>query len=101
MAKAEKNTPPTQHLIQTEMFIEGKSNPGDDKKQADTRAFLHQLMRNHPNGTRTTKLEYRDECMERFKISGRDFDRLWLDEVANTGAIAFRKRGPRGPRSCE
>jgi hypothetical protein len=79
------------------------SHPGDSKKQADARAFLHQLMTDNPAGTPwKLKSEYRLECKERFGTPGREFDRLWCEEVSITGATAYRKRGPRGPRGrCE
>jgi hypothetical protein len=99
MAKAKKHsTPPINYQFGALPVEIGSSHPGDSKVQARTRAFLHRLMTDHLTGTPKTKPEYRAECRERFKISDREFDRLWREEVARTGATAFRKRGPRGPR---
>jgi hypothetical protein len=96
MAKAK--TPPINYQLVALPFDIGSSHPGDSKAQADTRAFLRQWMTKHPNGTPKTKPEYRIECQDQFGISSREFDRIWREEVSDTGATAFRKRGPRGPR---
>jgi hypothetical protein len=99
MAKAKKHsTPPINYPLVAVPFDIGSSHPGDSKAQANARAFLHRLMMENPNGTSVTKLEYRADCLKQFGTSRREFERLWRQEVANTGATAFRKRGPRGPR---
>ena len=73
---------------------------GDTKVQAQARNLLRRSMRKHPNGIPgKTQDDFREECEQRFGISKRDFDRFWREEIARTGAIAWRKRGPkRGPR---
>jgi hypothetical protein len=78
----------------------GWDRPGDNEVQAQTRAYLHRQMVKYPNRIQDkTKSDFRGECKRLFKTPKRVFDRVWKEEIARTGAIAWEKRGPkRGPR---
>jgi|SRR5215831_7442765 len=78
----------------------GSDRPGDSEAQAQARAFLYRLMVKYPNRILgKTKPDFRGECKQLFKTPGRLFDRIWQEEIARTGAIAWRERGPKkGPR---
>jgi hypothetical protein len=78
----------------------GSDRPGDSPAQAQTRAYLHRQMVKYPNRIPgKTKQDFRDECKQRFKTPQRVFDRVWKEEIATIGAIAWEERGPkRGPR---
>jgi hypothetical protein len=79
-------------------FDLGSSFPGDSEKRAQTRAFLRSLMVEHPKGVPDkTKHDFKVECEQRFGTSAREFDQIWREEAARTGASAWRKPGPRGP----
>jgi hypothetical protein len=99
------STPSTPELLQAFEYFNSPPRtappprPGDSKEQADTRAFLYCLMTDHPTGTSKTKSDYYYECRERFGISLRGFERIWNDTIDQTGAVAFRKSGPRGPHT--
>jgi hypothetical protein len=87
------------YQLVTESFDLGSDRPGDNKAQALARAFLRRLMTDNPNGIPgKAKRDFKEECEQRFGTSNREFEQLWRDESARTGAAAaWRKRGPRGP----
>jgi hypothetical protein len=92
-------TPFDQHLIQQDIFIEGFMLPGDSAAGLRAKRFLRRLMEKYPLGLPgRTKLDYSRICCQRFKISGRYFDRIWEQVIAFTNAIAYRTSGPPGPR---
>jgi hypothetical protein len=53
----------------------------------------------HPNGVPgMLKGDFELKCKQEFGTSHREFERIWRQEVARTGAVKYRKTGPRGPR---
>jgi hypothetical protein len=77
----------------------GSDRPGDSEAQAQARDYLRRLMREYPNGVPgKRKPDFRNECAQQFRTSDREFEWLWREEIAGSGAKGWRKRGPRGPR---
>jgi hypothetical protein len=98
-SRAPQPSKPIVHELGAEAFWLGSDRPGDSKAQKAARTFLHRSMVDHPNGVPgKTKRDFQIECEQQFEISNRDFDRIWREEIDRTGAIKYRKRGPRGPR---
>ena len=75
--------------------------PGDS--QADRRAlhFFRRLMQEHPRGVPgRAKNDFLRECQEHLRAHGervppRRLDQLWTRTIDYTGAVAFRRPGPR------
>jgi hypothetical protein len=87
------------HELVAEPFDLGSDRPGDSKTQAAARAYLHRTMVSYPNGVPgKSKDDFRIECEREFKTSYREFERIWREEIARTGASKYRQRGPKGPR---
>jgi hypothetical protein len=88
------------YQLRAESFELGSDRPGDNEAQAQARAYLRRSMRKYPNGIPgKTKGDFREECKRLFNTPKRVVDRVWKEEIARTGAIAWEKRGPkRGPR---
>ena len=77
------------YQLRAEPFELGSDRPGDSKAQADARTYLRRQMRDNSNGIPgKTKRHFRDECERLFGTSSREFERLWRDECASTGAAA-------------
>jgi hypothetical protein len=73
------------------------AHPGDSPAEASTRASLANLMREDPkNNKRRIKDEVKEECQKEWGVSNRAFNIIWATCIQETGAVAYKKRGPRG-----
>jgi hypothetical protein len=71
--------------------------PGDSSAEAATRALLTEMMLQDPeNEARRLKQDLRNES----EIPGRAFDRIWANCITDTGAVAYKTGGPRGPHTA-
>jgi hypothetical protein len=99
---------PSRHLYQIKLLVDVPDAeeaapvdiadlPGDKPGERRARRFLSRLMDKHPKGLgRKTRDDFLRVCKKRFGISGRAFDGIWDWAIDCTGAVAFRKSGPRG-----
>jgi hypothetical protein len=98
-SRAPQTSKPIVHELGAEAFELGSDRPGDSKAQKTARTFLHRAMVDHPDGVPgVLKRDFRLRCKQEYGTSYREFDRIWHEEITRTGAVKFRKRGPRGPR---
>ena len=75
----------------------GIAHPGDTPAEACTRKFLMELMTRDPNNeARRFKAELKSQCRTRCKMADRAFDQIWAACIRETGAVAYKKSGPRG-----
>jgi hypothetical protein len=74
------------------------AHPGDNPAEACTRRVLKNLMKQDPkNNARRTKPELQGECQKQCgEIPTRAFERIWSACISETGAVAYKKSGPRG-----
>jgi hypothetical protein len=78
-----------------------KTYPGDSPAEASVRASLTKIMRDDPeNKARRSKQDLKDRCLEDPGISGRAFERIWANCITDTGAVAYKTGGPRGPHTA-
>jgi hypothetical protein len=80
---------------------EPPDHPGDSTEDRRVRRFLHRCMVKHPTGfSGRSKSDFSDACMKRFKVSRRRFDAIWDACINQSGAVAWRNTGPRGPHKA-
>jgi hypothetical protein len=85
------------HNLVAEPVIVGLMHPGDTEAEAAARRFLYYRMLTNPTGRGENKTSLKLECKARFRIPGRKAIEIIDDCIAATDAVAYRKRGPRGP----
>jgi hypothetical protein len=79
-------------------FTIGDGMPGDSPIEARARRALLQMMRSSPiPPPGKAKADYQREWRLRFGTPPRKFAAFWDWAIAKSGALAFSKRGPRGP----
>jgi hypothetical protein len=87
------------HDLVAEPVIAGLMHPGDTEAEGAARRFLYYRMLRNPTarGEGNDKTSLTLEMGDRFEIRGRRAVAIYEDCVAQTGAVAYKKRGPRGP----
>jgi hypothetical protein len=85
------------HDLVAEPLIAGLMHPGDTEAEAAARRFLYDRMLRNPTGRGENKTSLELECKTRFSIPARKAIEIINNCIAATGAVAYRKRGPRGP----
>jgi hypothetical protein len=59
-------------------------------------------MREDPeNKERRNKDAVKKECQKRWDVPTRAFDIIWTTCIQETGAVAYKKRGPRGEHKAQ
>ena len=80
--------------------LPGRVRSGNSAAEANARALLFDLIQQHPNGPPEGKHkgDLENECTREFGVSKRAFAQIWTETIKVTGAVAYRRSGPRGPR---
>jgi hypothetical protein len=99
--RVEREVPQYMHGVLTGVAYMGKRSqepPTDDPEERKAGRFLFRVMRRFPGGLHGKTKDYLEQqCMQRFSVGGRPFERVRDWAIQRTLAYEYAKRGPKGP----